>query len=121
MIACWPIADLAEAAVHSGHVEEGRARVAQVQAATGDSPAMWIAVGLRHARALLADDDREAGERFEEALARDATRPRKASPTARSASGSTSRTARSGPRLYRTFPKLGITARNELASALSGR
>jgi ATP/maltotriose-dependent transcriptional regulator MalT len=66
-ISSWLIADLAEAALHAGRVEEARARVAQVEAAAGDSPASWIAMGLRHARAVLADDS-EAATRYEQAL-----------------------------------------------------
>jgi DNA-binding CsgD family transcriptional regulator len=34
----------------------------------------WIAINLRHARALLADDEREAVARFEEALGADLDR-----------------------------------------------
>lgn len=69
-MASWIIGDLAEAALHAGRVEEARARVAQVEAAAGDNPTFWIALGLRHARALLADDD-QAQERFKEALGAD--------------------------------------------------
>jgi DNA-binding CsgD family transcriptional regulator len=69
-MASWIIGDLAEAALHAGRVEEARARVAELEAAAGDNPTVWIALGLRHARALLADDE-QAGERFEEALGAD--------------------------------------------------
>ena len=69
-IASWIIGDLAEAALHVGCVEEARSRVAQVEAAAGDSPTIWIALSLRHARALLADDAR-AGPLFEAALGAD--------------------------------------------------
>ena len=69
-MASWIIGDLAEAALHAGRVEEARARVAQVEAAAGDNPTVWIALGLRHARALLADDE-HADERFKEALGAD--------------------------------------------------
>jgi DNA-binding CsgD family transcriptional regulator len=69
-MASWIIGDLAEAALHTGRVKEGRARVAQVEAAAGDNPTFWIALGLRHARALLADDE-QADERFKEALGAD--------------------------------------------------
>jgi DNA-binding CsgD family transcriptional regulator len=173
--------------------------VAQVEAAVGERPAVWIALGLRHARALLAGSERDATERFEEALAADLARwpfqrarillahgrwlrrgrriaeSRAPLRTARDtfdalgcvawgdqarrelrASGESSRrrdpqvrdqlTAQElqiaqlaaeglsnreigqrlylshrtiGTHLYRTFPKLGITARNELASVLS--
>src|SRR5206468_9270393 len=66
-MASWIIGDLAEAALHAGRVAEARARVAQIEAAAGDTPTVWIALGLRHARALLADDE-QAENRFDEAL-----------------------------------------------------
>jgi DNA-binding CsgD family transcriptional regulator len=72
-IACWIIGDLAEAALHSGRTEEARARVKSVEAASGDIAGTCIAVGLMHARALLAPDSGEAGDRFEEALGTDLT------------------------------------------------
>jgi len=72
-VACWIIGDLAEAALHSGRVEEARARVKGVEAASGDIPGTCIAVGLMHARALLAPDSGEATGRFEEALGTDLT------------------------------------------------
>ena len=72
-MASWIIGDLAEAALHIGRVEEARARVAQIEAAAGENPTVWIALGLRHARALLADDE-QAAERFEEALGADLAR-----------------------------------------------
>jgi ATP/maltotriose-dependent transcriptional regulator MalT len=64
IIACWLIGDLAEAALHTGRADEARARVKQVEAASGDIPGTCIAVGLLHARAVL-------GGRFEEALGTD--------------------------------------------------
>jgi DNA-binding CsgD family transcriptional regulator len=67
VICSWLIGDLAEAALHADRIEEGRARVAQVEAIAGASPGTWIQLGLGHARALLADDD-EAEARFDEAL-----------------------------------------------------
>ena len=69
-MASWIIGDLAEAALHAGRVEEARARVAQIEAAAGNNPTIWIALGLRHARAVLADDE-HAAERFDEALGAD--------------------------------------------------
>ncbi len=69
-MASWIIGDLAEAAVHAGHAEAARARVAQVEVAAGDNPTTWIALSLRHARAMLADDE-QAAVLFEEALAAD--------------------------------------------------
>jgi ATP/maltotriose-dependent transcriptional regulator MalT len=73
VICSWLIADLADAARHSGRLDDARARVAQVEARAGDRPGAWIALVLRHARALLAEPE-EAGERFDEALACDQTR-----------------------------------------------
>jgi DNA-binding CsgD family transcriptional regulator len=72
-IAAWIIGDLAEAALHVGRVEEARARVAQVEAAAGENPTAWLALSLRHARALLADDEQATGL-FEEALGADLRR-----------------------------------------------
>ena len=69
-MASWIIGDLAEAALHVGRIEEARARVAEIQAAAGQNPTIWIALGLRHARAVLADDE-QASERFDEALSAD--------------------------------------------------
>jgi len=73
IIACWLIGDLAEAALHTGQVNEARARVKQVEAASGDIPGTCIAVGLLHARALLAQDPQEAASRFDAALSADLT------------------------------------------------
>jgi DNA-binding CsgD family transcriptional regulator len=72
--ACMGIGDLAEAAVHADRSREARERLAEVEAMVGDTPAEWVAINLRHARALLADDDREAAMRFEEALSADLDR-----------------------------------------------
>jgi ATP/maltotriose-dependent transcriptional regulator MalT len=73
VISSWLIADLAEAALHIGQVDAARARVDQVARDTGDRTGAWVAIGLRHARALLADQA-AAGACFEEALAIDLTR-----------------------------------------------
>jgi len=73
VVACWLIGDLAEAALRADRVDEARARVKQVEAASGDTPGTCIAVGLRHARALLAQDPEEAADRFDEALGTDLT------------------------------------------------
>jgi len=73
VISCWLIADLAEAARHVDRLEAARARVAQVEAGAGERPGTWVALGLRHARALVADPT-DAGDRFDEALAADLTR-----------------------------------------------
>jgi ATP/maltotriose-dependent transcriptional regulator MalT len=71
VVACWLIGDLAEAAVHADRVDEGRRRLAQVEAMAGPQPAVWIELNLRYARALLAPDESEAQRRFDDALAAD--------------------------------------------------
>ena len=68
-LACMGIADYAEVAAIA-HGAEGRHRLAEVEAMVGSAPAEWIAVSVRHARAILADDS-EAAQRFEEALSAD--------------------------------------------------
>jgi DNA-binding CsgD family transcriptional regulator len=73
VISSWLIADLADAARHIDRVDAARERVAQVAASAGERPGTWIAVGLRHANALLAESA-EAGDRFDEALAGDLSR-----------------------------------------------
>ncbi|MDX6538697.1 MAG: hypothetical protein QOI71_307, partial [Gaiellales bacterium] len=73
VISSWVLADLAEAALHIDRSEAARARVTQVEGDVSDPPGTWVAIGLRHARALLAEPS-EAGDRFEEALASDLTR-----------------------------------------------
>ena len=73
VISSWLIADLAEAALHIDRLDAARARVAEVEASVGDRPGTWIALGLRHARALVAEPT-DAGDRFDEALASDLTR-----------------------------------------------
>ena len=73
VISSWLIADLAEAASHLDRLEAARARVAQVEASAGSRPGAWIALGVSHARALVADPA-EAGALFDTALARDLTR-----------------------------------------------
>ncbi|MEA2124931.1 MAG: hypothetical protein QOI80_1713, partial [Solirubrobacteraceae bacterium] len=73
VISSWLIADLADAARHSDHVEAARARVQAVEAMVGDRPGTWIALVLRHARALVAEPA-NAGEHFEAALAADLAR-----------------------------------------------
>jgi len=65
--ACLAIGDLAEAAAHAGRSQAARERAAEVETLVGDDPAEWLAINLRHARALLAEDDHEAAARFEEA------------------------------------------------------
>ena len=73
VISSWLIADLAEAARNTDHLQSARAQVAQVEAMGSELPGTWMALVLPHARALLADPT-DAGMRFEEALAADSTR-----------------------------------------------
>jgi DNA-binding CsgD family transcriptional regulator len=73
VISSWLLADLAEAARHIDRLGAARERVAQVEAVAGERPGPWIAIILRHARALVADPA-DAGERFAEALASDLSR-----------------------------------------------
>jgi DNA-binding CsgD family transcriptional regulator len=72
--ACMGIGDLAEAAAHADSLEPARARLAEVEAMVGSAPSEWIAINLRHARAVIAGEEREAAERFEEALGADLDR-----------------------------------------------
>ena len=72
--ACMAIGDLAEAAAHTDSSPAARVRLAEVEALVGDTAAEWIAINLRHARAMLADEEREAAARFEEALSADLDR-----------------------------------------------
>jgi DNA-binding CsgD family transcriptional regulator len=66
--ACMAIGDLAEAAAHTGDLQMARQRLAEVEAIVGDKPPEWVAINLRHARAVLADHEGQAADRFEEAL-----------------------------------------------------
>ncbi len=72
--ACMNIGDLAEAAAYSDNLDAGRARLAEVEVMVGDAPAEWVAISVRLARAVLADNEREAAGRFDEALAADLDR-----------------------------------------------
>ncbi len=73
MESCWAIGNLAEAAVHSGHDDEARAVMEQVELLTRRTPSPWLHVAMRHARALLADDP-EAEALFTVALDADLVR-----------------------------------------------
>jgi len=72
--ACMGIGDLAEAAAHADSSHAARERLAEVEAMVGGSPAEWVAINVRHARAMLADNEHEAAARFEEALSADLDR-----------------------------------------------
>jgi DNA-binding CsgD family transcriptional regulator len=71
VISSWIIGELAEAAVHVEAVEGARRHLTALEAATGPAPASWVALGVRHARALLAADDEEAARHFGEGLSAD--------------------------------------------------
>ena len=69
-IGSFAVADLVEAAVHSGHADEVRPLVARLEAVAARTPSPVLHIGLRHARALLAPDD-AADRLFAAALAAD--------------------------------------------------
>lgn len=69
---CWAIADLAEAAIHSGHIEQARAVAQEMEALAVVSPFPVLLAGLRAARPLLAQDD-EAEKLFLAGLDADLT------------------------------------------------
>ena len=73
MESCWAIGNLAEAALHSGHEEEVRAVMVELEGLSARTPSPWLHVAMRHARALLADDSR-AEALFQEALEADLAR-----------------------------------------------
>jgi DNA-binding CsgD family transcriptional regulator len=69
----WGVGDFAEAALHSGHIDQGRAVLAELEtlALTVRSP--WLSVGLLYGRPLLARDS-DAERLFENGLAADLSR-----------------------------------------------
>jgi DNA-binding CsgD family transcriptional regulator len=69
----WGVGDYAEAALHSGHLDQGRAVLAELEtlALTVRSP--WLSVGLTYGRPLLAQEP-EVERLFEEALKTDLSR-----------------------------------------------
>ncbi|XVV09914.1 ATP-binding protein [Actinoplanes sp. CA-131856] len=64
---CFSLADLADAAVHSGHADDIKKVVAEIEEFGRRTPSPALHGGLRHARAVLAGDDR-AEELFRAAL-----------------------------------------------------
>jgi DNA-binding CsgD family transcriptional regulator len=70
---CSAFGDFAEAAAHSGNVDAGRDVLAGLEAVGGLSPSPALHAGLRHARALLAED-RDAEHCYLRALEADASR-----------------------------------------------
>ena len=64
---CWAVADLAEAAVHSGHREQARAHVSEAARAAERTPSPFLQAGLAYARLMLVGAD-EAERHFETAV-----------------------------------------------------
>ena len=71
VVSSWIIGELAEAAVHTDQAQDARVRLTAVEAAAGPAPASLVAVGLRHARAVLAADDEAAARHFTDGLSAD--------------------------------------------------
>jgi DNA-binding CsgD family transcriptional regulator len=69
----WAVADLAEAAIGSGHIDDVRPIVADLERVARTMPSRWLHIGLRHARAVLAADAAAEGL-FQAALDADLTR-----------------------------------------------
>ena len=70
---CWMVSYLAEAAVRSGNVERGREVLRRVELLAAGSPSSLVQVSVRHARAVLADDE-DAQDRYREARTADLDR-----------------------------------------------
>jgi DNA-binding CsgD family transcriptional regulator len=70
---CYAVGDLAEAAARSGQHDAVRGLVEEMEAVGRKTPSPSLHAGLRHARALLADDA-DAERCFEAALGVDLTR-----------------------------------------------
>lgn len=68
-VRCWAVGDLAEAAAHTGQRAEARALVAGLEPLAARLPSPFFQLGMRYARALLADDEAEV--QFGRALAAD--------------------------------------------------
>ena len=68
----WILGDLAEAARHSGHLDEARAELDKAEPLTTRTPAPLLHVAVRQARALLAAQD-EAEKLFQAGLQADMT------------------------------------------------
>ncbi|GAA2207661.1 LuxR family transcriptional regulator [Nonomuraea monospora] len=66
----WVISELAEAAVAAGRTEQARRAVAELEQVAARTPAPLLHVGLRHARASLADDA-DAEALYQDALGAD--------------------------------------------------
>ena len=57
LFVAFDIGDLAEAAAHSGHLDEARSLLSRVASVAGQTPSPWLHATLRYARAVLADDE----------------------------------------------------------------
>jgi DNA-binding CsgD family transcriptional regulator len=56
-VRCWVISELVEAAVHSGHREDARALVADLESVAEQARFPYLQAGLSYARPLLAEDN----------------------------------------------------------------
>jgi DNA-binding CsgD family transcriptional regulator len=63
VVRSWAVADLVEAAIHSGHLEQARAMTQEMESLASQSPFPALLAGLRYVRPLLARDD-DAEELF---------------------------------------------------------
>lgn len=70
--ASWTISELAEAAVTAEHRDLARTALAELEVMGAQTPSPYLHVGLRHARAVLADDE-DAEGLFKTALDADLT------------------------------------------------
>jgi DNA-binding CsgD family transcriptional regulator len=135
----WALGDLAEAATHTGRVAEAREIAAAFQPGELDSVAPWTRVARLYAAPFLAEDlpprRSSAGRRELRATGEEPRAPQRTClppeelQIAQLAAGGLSNRAIAerlylshrtvGSRLYRIFPKLGITSRIQLPSALA--
>ncbi|HEY2200241.1 MAG TPA: LuxR C-terminal-related transcriptional regulator, partial [Solirubrobacteraceae bacterium] len=67
------LGDLAEAAAHSGHRDQARAMMSELEPIARQAPPPWFQIGMLYARPFLADDA-DAELLFRAALATDMTR-----------------------------------------------
>jgi DNA-binding CsgD family transcriptional regulator len=70
IIGTWGLADLTEAAVHSGDIEAARCYLAELESLAGPTRASMLQAEAGYARTLVAGDD-EAGAAFQRAIERD--------------------------------------------------
>jgi len=69
----WGVGDYAEAALYSGHLDQGRAVLAELEALALSVRSPWLSVGLTYGRPLLAHDA-DAEQLFQDALQADLSR-----------------------------------------------